>query len=282
MIYNLLLVAVAVTWGTGFIATQYAIDAGMNASLILALRFSVASVILMIICNKKLLNIEKSTLKVGGIAGVILFMAFYTQTVGQGLSTVSTSAFLTATNVIMVPFIVWAITKKSPHYKIYLLALLTMIGVGVLTLSDGFGFKLGDFLVLLCAFLFATHIAYLGVKAESHDVLQLTFVQMIVSAVLSIALFLITDLNATTWNIFFDGFGATFYLGAFSTCFCYYGQTKGQQHVEPSKAAIIMCTEGLFGTIFSVMLGFEALRFNMVLGGTIILGAVIMSEKISN
>lgn len=280
MIYNILLIAVAVIWGTGFIATQYAIDVNMSASLILALRFSVASVILMIICNKKLLNIEKKTLIVGGIAGVLLFMAFYTQTVGQGLSTVSTSAFLTSTNVIMVPFIVWGITKVSPSYKIYLLALMTMVGVGVLTLADGFSFKLGDFLVLLSAFLFATHIAYLGVKGEGHEVIALTFVQMSVSAVLSTILFLLTDLNSTTWSIFVGGFPATLYLGAFSTCFCYYGQTKGQQHVKPSKSAIILSTEGLFGTIFSVMLGFEVLRINMVVGGLIILTAVILSEKV--
>lgn len=280
MIYNILLIAVAVIWGTGFIATQYAIDVNMSASLILALRFSVASIILMIIFNKKLLNIEKKTLIVGGIAGVLLFMAFYTQTVGQGLSTVSTSAFLTSTNVIMVPFIVWGITKVSPSYKIYLLALMTMVGVGVLTLADGFSFKLGDFLVLLSAFLFATHIAYLGVKGEGHEVIALTFVQMSVSAVLSTLLFLLTDLNSTTWSIFVGGFPATLYLGAFSTCFCYYGQTKGQQHVKPSKSAIILSTEGLFGTIFSVMLGFEILRINMVVGGLIILTAVILSEKV--
>lgn len=278
MIYNLLLIAVAVIWGTGFIATQYAIDAGMSASLILALRFSIATIILLVICNKKLLNIEKNTLKIGGIAGILLFMAFYTQTVGQGLSTVSTSAFLTSTNVIMVPFIVWGITKKSPSYKIYLLALMTMVGVGVLTLSDGFSFKMGDLLVLLSAFLFAVHIAYLGVKGVECEVMQLTFVQLAVAGILSIIMFFVSDFNNTTVEIFVNGVGATFYLGAFSTCFCYYGQTKGQQHVKPSKSAIILCTEGLFGTMFSVILGFEVLRFNMVLGGAIILGAVILSE----
>lgn len=280
MIYNLLLLAVAIIWGTGFVATQYAIDAGMSASLILALRFSVASIILMLVCNKKLLKIEIETLKIGGIAGVLLFMAFYTQTVGQGLSTVSTSAFLTSTNVIMVPFIVWGITKKSPSYKIYLLALMTMVGVGVLTLSDGFSFKVGDLLVLLCAFLFATHIAFLGVKGRGHNVERLTFVQITVSAILSIIMFVISDLNTATIESFNSGFLATFYLGAFSTCFCYYGQTKGQQHVKPSKSAIIMSTEGLFGTIFSVILGFEVLRVNMVVGGIIILTAVILSEQI--
>lgn len=281
MIYNLLLIVVAVIWGTGFVATQYAIDAQMGASLILALRFSIASVILMIVCNKKLLRIEKDTLKIGGIAGIMLFMAFYTQTVGQGLSTVSTSAFLTSTNVIMVPFIVWGITKKSPNYKIYLLALMTMVGVGVLTLSDGFSFKMGDFLVLLSSFLFASHIAFLGIKGKGHNVERLTFVQITVSAILSILLFLIGDLKTTTMEIFTNGFLATFYLGAFSTCFCYYGQTKGQQYVKPAKSAIILSTEGLFGTIFSVMLGFEVLKVNMVVGGIIILTAVILSELIN-
>ena len=39
-----------------------------------------------------------------------------------------------------------------------------------------------------------------------------------------------------------------------------------------------MATESLFGTIFSVVLGYDKLTFNMVLGGIIILTSIIMTE----
>ena len=74
------------------------------------------------------------------------------------------------------------------------------------------------------------------------------------------------------------GMAAVAYLGIFSTCLCYFLQTTAQQHVDSAKAAIILATESLFGTIFSVVLGYDKLTFNMVLGGIIILTSIIMTE----
>ena len=44
------LLAVAVIWGAGFAATQYAIDAGLDSAMILLLRFTVAALALLIVC----------------------------------------------------------------------------------------------------------------------------------------------------------------------------------------------------------------------------------------
>ena len=55
-------------------------------------------------------------------------------------------------------------------------------------------------------------------------------------------------------------------------------QTTAQQHVESAKAAIILATESLFGTVFSVILGYDKLTVNMVLGGLIILISILMTE----
>ena len=41
------LLAVAVIWGAGFAATQYAIDAGLDSAMILLLRFTVAALALL-------------------------------------------------------------------------------------------------------------------------------------------------------------------------------------------------------------------------------------------
>ena len=68
------------------------------------------------------------------------------------------------------------------------------------------------------------------------------------------------------------------YLGLFSTCLCYALQTRAQQHVTASQAGVVMSMEGVFGTLFSLMLGFETLRLNMALGGALITLSVLLTE----
>lgn len=47
------LLAVAVIWGAGFAATQYAIDAGLDSAMILLLRFTVAALALLIVASSR-------------------------------------------------------------------------------------------------------------------------------------------------------------------------------------------------------------------------------------
>ena len=83
-------------------------------------RFIVATIILGILLNRRILKTTRRTIN-GSIAD-ILFLD-YTQTVGQTGTNISNVAFLTATNVIMIPFISWVISKNKPNYKLYFLPL---------------------------------------------------------------------------------------------------------------------------------------------------------------
>ncbi len=183
------LLMVAVIWGTGFIATEYAIKSNLGTPTIMAVRFTVAALIMLAFAVKELKSLSKKQWLHGIGAGVLLFAGFYSQTYGQGFTSVSNCAFLTATNVIMVPFLVWAITKKRPATKIFLLALLTLLGVGILTFdpSEGIHLGIGDSFALLGALMFAGHIAYLGTFAEDVPAKALTEIQLAVAAILSLA-----------------------------------------------------------------------------------------------
>ncbi len=278
---DLILLLVAIIWGAGFIATEYAIDAGMGTSLIMTMRFGIAAIAMLLFCIKDLKNIDKKSLKCGVIAGFFLFGGFYLQTYGQGMTTVSNSAFLTSTNVVMIPFIVWLVSKKRPKTKIFLLTLTTLVGIGFLTLdfSSGISFAVGDIFILLCAFMFALHISYLGTAATGINVKILTFIQLATSGVLSLASLLLFDIDSVSVQVLIDGGIPATYLALFSTCLCYFLQTYGQQRTTASKAGIILCTEGLFGSLFSVLLGFEALTLGMVIGGIVIIGSIILMES---
>lgn len=274
------LILVAIIWGSGFIASQYAIDSGMSTSLIMAMRFTIATVTLLAVFYKKIREIQSSDLKKGVIAGILLFLAFYSQTLGLVFTTPSNNAFITATNVVMVPFISWMIFKKRPLLKSFLTAFSCLAGIGVLTYSHGSGFifSIGDLFTLICAFFFAAHISYLDIVAKSMDVKILTLVQMATAAILSLLVLFLFDFSSVRSADFSTGLLPVIYLGLFSTCICFLVQTSAQKFTSSTKAAILLSTEGFFGSLFSVLLRMETLTVNLLIGGVIIIGSVILSE----
>ena len=98
------LLAVALVWGSGFVASKSALDS-MTPMMLMALRFSVAALLSGIIFRKNLKHLSKETIKAGCIIGFFLFSAFAAQMIGLQYILAGKQAFLTATNVIMVPFI---------------------------------------------------------------------------------------------------------------------------------------------------------------------------------
>ncbi len=277
---ELMLVAVAIVWGGGFIATEYAINSKMPNTLILSIRFMLASLVMFIFSFKDILSVDKKTLFHGIIAGIFLFLGFFIQIVGQAQTTVSNAAFLTATNVVMVPFIVWGISKHRPRTKTFVLATTTLVGIGVLTLnfSSGLSFNIGDISVLLCSLMFAFHISYLGIFSPGLNTKVLTFLQLFTAGVIATLLFFITDYSEVTRTALVNGIIPTLYLAIFSTLFCYFFQTKCQQIVPPGRVGIILCTEGFFGSLFSILLGLEPLKATVIIGGIIIITSVMLSE----
>ncbi len=277
---DFMLLLVAIIWGVGFIATEYAIDSNLHPIYIMAGRFGIAALFLLIFVNKKITQIKKSQWLKGSIAGVFLFLGFFFQTLGQSMTTVSNSAFLTATNVVFVPFIAWLITKRRPKTKVFFLAAVTFLGIAVLTV-DTFNISslnIGDFYVFLCAIAFASHIAYVSVAVKDSDPLLITFIQMLTVAILSFAGILIIRPTNLAEIHFSYGLSAVLFLGLFSTCLCFLLQTSAQKRTTPGKAAIILSTESLFGTIFSVVIGFESMTAKIIIGGLIIFTSVVLTE----
>ncbi len=276
----LILLLVAIIWGSGFIASQVALDYNVSPELLMVVRFSVATVIIGIAFAKKIAqNGFANFLKILP-GGVFLFLAFFTQIVALQYTTPANNAFLTATNVVMVPFIWWAITKKTPAINMFVASALCLFGIAVLSIKfdEGIKFALGDLLTILCALFFAGHIVSTGLVAKKVDTPIIVFYQFVIAMGLSILIFVFfTDRDLSALNSA-PAIGSLLYLGVFSTCVCYFLQILGQKSVSASKAAIILGTEALFGSLFAVILGYDKLTLNMLVGGAIIMVALIMTE----
>ena len=274
------LILVTVIWGGGFVASDIALES-MKPFQIMMVRFLLASVLMGMISLGQKNREEKSVDRTGAIRagilmGIALFVGFSLQIIGLQYTTPSKNAFLTALNVVIVPFIAFIILKKKIGAKGIIGAILSVVGVALLSLNGNLTLGLGDALTLICAVGFAFQIFFTSEFVKKYPVSVLNMVQMITAFVLSavsLVFFGETDFQVTT-----QGWLSVLYLGVISTTVCYLLQTACQRYVDETKAAIVLSMESVFGTIFSIIILHEVITLRMVIGCVIILTAVIISN----
>lgn len=272
---DLSLLLVAIIWGSGFVVTKNALD-HMGPYYLLALRFSLATILFSLVFFKRIKNANIKDIKSGIIVGIFLFGGFATQTVGLNYTTAGKQAFITATNVVMVPFIYWALSKKKPdNYDIFG-AILCFVGIGVLSLDGGTTINYGDFLTLICAVFFALHISSVGYFAKDSDALVLTVVQFATAAVLSIISLLIFEPGPIKMHQ--ETIFPILYLGIISTLIAFLIQNVAQKYTTSTHTAIILSLESVFGSLLSLIFLKEPFTFRFLIGCLAILISVIISE----
>lgn len=274
---SLLLLTVAVIWGGGFVVSDAILKADISPAYLITLRFAMPAVLMAVWFRKELLSAPKTDIIYGAGAGLLLFIAFTAQTYGIKFTTPANNAFLTSTNVIMVPFLSLILFKQRPGIKSVVCAFSCFIGAAVLSWSPsvGISFNLGDKLTLLCAFLFACHYAYLGCFApKMSSAAVLCVVQLGFTALFSFIFMLLSEGKGISFSLN-GALLPLLYLGLLSTGFCYFVQGWAQQRLSPSQTAVILSMEGLFGSIFSVIMGLDKATVTFVIGGAIILISVI-------
>lgn len=272
---ELLMLITALMWGSGFIG----MDIGLEYLTVLQLmagRFTLATIILCIVFRKKLKLINKAVLWKGAVLGSILFLAFVIQTYGLLYTTPSKNAFLTALNVIFVPLIAYIIYKRRFDRFEILAAVIAIVGIGFLSLQGSLTMNIGDLLSIACALAFAFDIFYTNVFVKTEDALALTIVQFMTASLLS----LVTAgfMGELTTNVPQEGLYAIVYLAIFCTVIAYVCQNIGMQYANPTKSAIILSTEALFGTILSVIILHELLTGRMIVGCVLIFLAILIAE----
>ena len=117
-LYEAALLLVGLIWGGGFMATRIAVDEQLSAPLILAGRFFIAAIIFGCVFWKTIRkNCNRQAILSGMVVGTFLFLGFSMQTMATAGTVPSSVGFLTAINVIIVPFLWWAIAKKRPSRR---------------------------------------------------------------------------------------------------------------------------------------------------------------------
>ncbi len=274
---DLLLLSVAIAWGVTFLMVQDAISTTPVYSF-LFFRFALASLLMFFIAYKYLNFINKKTVIYGVILGVFLFSAFATQTFGLAYTQSSIVAFITGLNVICVPFLAYFIFKEEITKNVLLGSFIAVFGLYLLTMSGTLTFEKGEFLTLICAFLFALQIIFTGKFSKEVNVFLLVLFQLITVAVLSLIFSL--SLEEKTFDISYNYafFKAVIITAVFATVYAFLIQTYMQQFTTATKTAIIFAMEPVSAAIFAYITVNELLSYTQIFGAILIVFATIIAE----
>jgi drug/metabolite transporter (DMT)-like permease len=272
---DLSLLLVAVVWGSGFVVTKNALD-HVTPYYLLFFRFIISTIILSVIFFKKIRKASIKDIKAGVIIGLFLFAGFAMQTVGLQYTEAGKQAFITATNVVMVPFIYWGISKKRPDKFDVAAAFLCLVGIGILSLNSNLSMGYGDFLTFLCAIMFACHISSTGYFAKESDPYVISIVQLGTAGILSFIFAILFE--GTKTNIQSQTLVPILYLSLFSTMLAFLVQTVAQKYTNSTHAAIILSLEAVFGSTFAIIFLKEPFTVRFLIGCMAILISVITSE----
>ena len=272
---RLALLTAAVIWGSSFIVMQDTVD-HIPVFQLLAIRFTLAGLLLALLFRKRLMQSGKALLGHGAVCGVLLLSAYATQTFGLMTTTPGTNAFLTAVYCVMVPFMSWGLYRKRPTAYNWAAAVLCIVGIGLISLSGDLTLGAGEALTLLSGVFYALHIMCLSRFGEKDDPVALTIVQFGVVAALSLGCTFLfesgTPLPAlAVWP-------QLMYLTVFATAATLVLQSVGQSLTPPSQSAILLSLESVFGALFSVLMGMETLTLPILCGFTLVFVGVIVSE----
>lgn len=273
----LVLLMAAVFWGGGFVATAIALESVPVFSL-LAIRFLISALILFFIYNKEIRSINHQTIKRSIPLGIFLFLAFFFQTMGNGITSVSNNSFLTALNVVFTPFIAMVALKSKPRRNDIIACLLSLLGVVVLTFKDlDVNLNIGDIYSIIGAIFFSCHVVYSS-KLSDISTQVATFMQMIVSGIIALVFALIFDDFQLAKLLNSKAFISIAYLVIFSTLICYSLQLKASKVLEPSTVSVLLSTETLFATFFGITLLGEPLNISTVLCMLLLVTSVLVSS----
>ena len=278
-IAKIALFVTAVLWGSTFAIGKIAAEA-FSASYIIALRFLIASVVLLIIAYPQRKQLDKKYWIYGLLMGITMFFSYFMQVGGLTLDTSpGKSAFLCTTYCVMIPFIHWFMTKKKPKMLHLACVFLCLIGIGFLSLHGSLGMTMGDILTVLSGVPCAMNMVISSVVCRENDKnpLLLTTIELLV--VMVCAWICVFASDTMPEKLYMEPTMGIVYLGVVATALCLFLQSYGLKHTEASIGGMIISLESVFGVIFSILIYHEHVTLRMYIGFILIFAAIILSQK---
>lgn len=282
---DLALLLVSLIWASTFVIVKEAL-AEVSTLLFLALRFTLASIMLALILGRRLLSGQPYKWRHGWRGGLVcstfLFLGYALQTAGLRLTSASRSAFLTGLYIVLVPLLASFVNQGRPQRREFGGALLALAGTALMT-SDGGGWRLqrfdlsrGDLLTLGCAFAFAAHIL-----AVAHYSRKMSSERLSLFQIGGVALFCWAAIGPFEKPEIAWSTGLAWALAStaiLATTFCFFIYTWAQRRTTAARAALIFATEPVFAGLVAWGWAGEHWTVASLAGAGLILSGIVLVE----
>lgn len=287
---SLILLLTATIWGIAFVAQSVGMD-HVGPFTFLAVRSYIGAIVLLPciwllnkINPKKEENISveekkasRKTLIIGGICcGVCLMSASAFQQMGIQYTSVGRAGFITACYIILVPIISWIFLKKKCNPIIWAAVALSLVGLYLLCITDGFSIGKGDLLVLICSILFSLHILVIDHFSPLTDGVKMSCIQFLVCGILSTIPALIFE--SPNIHDILQAWMPILYAGALSSGVAYTLQIIGQKGMNPTVASLILSLESCISVLAGWILLNQKLTIRELSGCVLMFAAIILAQ----
>ena len=272
----LALLGVGFGWGAAFVLMKDAINQQPLMDF-LGSRFLIAALLMALIRPRQIAKISLADLKVGVPLGILLAAGFITQTIGLELTTAAISGFLTGLYVVLTPVFGWLLYKTRVNKKLGIAIFFALAGLAILsgTANSELSFQIGQIWLIACAVVFALHITLLGKYSQGRDSYNLAFIQIATVGALCLSVGSLDGYSAPpSPEVWF----AILFTAVFATVIAFWVQTWAQSVLDSARVALLLTSEVAHAAIIAVAVGQEVLSLSAVIGGSLMVTAMLIVE----
>ena len=284
------LISVVLIWSLSpIISNLKLVKSNYSPGMIIALRSLFATLALAVINGKKLKNINKAYFKVAVPSGIVLAAATLCQMVGYRYEAApGESAFLENIAVIVIPILLFLFTRKVPSWTKILAAVLCFIGSAIIAMagSNGnlFSVSLGKWLACIAGVMYGVNFVITGLFTKKLEAGVFVFIQLAIQTVAALTYsfigesVLMADEKVFAFTFDILPFITVALVGIIATGICWTLRAYCLQNIPVMVVSIIMPFSSVLTGVWSVVGGMEALTWNLLVGGAVILVAILIAE----
>lgn len=280
-----LLCLAAVIWGTAFIFQKMGMD-HIGPFTFTLFRFGIGTLamipVVLISDGIKKSRREAITPKadrmllLGALCcGGTNFLASILQQVGIMYTTAGKAGFLTAMDMIMIPFLL-LILRRKVHGLTWLGVGVGLVGMYLLCMNEGFSVSAGDAFCLGGAFGFALQILFIDYFVDRVDPIKLALYEFAVTTVLS--LISTPFFETIVMGDVVDCAVPLLYTAILEVCVAFTLEMVGLQYSPPAIGTIIMSFESVFAAIAGALFLHEVMSGRETAGCIIMFCAFIIAQ----
>lgn len=272
---------VVFVWGASPLIT-YELQKIYSPTFKLAFGELILIIIYLLMSVKHFKEFNRGYFKIGLLTGLFLALANVTQKIGLLYTTPAKYAFLENLSCVVVPILTFFLIKKKIKLVTVLSSLICLGGVFVLNgISFDSGWGVGELLCAASGILYGFNIAITGAYAKKFYVPMYLAVQCIMGLSVSLVLSVIlhkTGIEPIKFPVTPHLIAIIILVTAISSALCWTIRTNAMKHVSASAVAVIMPFSAVITTVASVIMGTDTLSSAIIVGGIMIVAAIILSS----